>query len=229
MENKTYSKHEIERILQEEDFEYQRVDLPYGLHTPGGDRSGTSNLIYPDSMEGMSVLDVGTANGFFSFEAEKRNASYVLGVDMKEKRLRHAKLIKDILGSKVEFKLLNIIEEQINEKFDYVLLLNVIHHLHEPFHVLRKLASITNKYLIIEFPTFDDPKFKSHASIFFSLLYNRLPLVGVSSLKDVSVDQTFVFSPSVFRKIFTDHDKLFSRVQIIDSPITGRSIAICKK
>lgn len=35
----------------------------------------------PDSMAGEAVLDVGCSDGFFSFEAEKRGASRVVGID----------------------------------------------------------------------------------------------------------------------------------------------------
>src|SRR5947208_10062362 len=63
--NTTYSKQQIEKILQEERFHYQRVNLPYGLNTPGRDRTATRDLIFPEPLSGKSVLDVGSALGYF--------------------------------------------------------------------------------------------------------------------------------------------------------------------
>ena len=101
--NTSYSKQQIEKILQEERFHYHRVNLPYGLHTPGRDRSATRDLIFPESLSGKSVLDVGSALGYFCFEAEAKGATRVLGVELKEERFRQACLLKQIIGSNVEF------------------------------------------------------------------------------------------------------------------------------
>src|SRR5581483_11679778 len=78
--NTAYSKEQIEKILAKEDFSYHRVNLPFGLHTPGRDRSRTRDLIFRESLAGKSVLDVGSALGYFCFEAEARGASRVVGV-----------------------------------------------------------------------------------------------------------------------------------------------------
>lgn len=37
---------------------------------------------FPESLDGKSVLDVGCADGFFSFESERRGAGSVLAVDV---------------------------------------------------------------------------------------------------------------------------------------------------
>lgn len=224
-----YSKEEVQKILAENDFEYHRVNLPYGLSTPGADRSTTFNKIFPESLDSKSVLDIGCANGFFSFEAESHGASRVVGVELREKRFQHALLLKKILNSDVEFTKMNILDDIANEKFDIVLLLNVIHHIKEPMRALRNLSAITNEKLIIEFPTFSDPKYKAHTSIKFPFIYNRLPLIGVSSM-DRKTDQTFVYSPIAIKKILLDHDNLFTNISITDSPMGGgRKIAICTK
>src|SRR5215831_14498747 len=90
--SRNYTKEQIESILREEDFEYHRVNLPYGLCTPGMDRSPTSDLIFTESLVGKTVLDVGCGLGVFCFDAEARQASKVVGVELKESRLRKARL-----------------------------------------------------------------------------------------------------------------------------------------
>ena len=122
----TYTKEQIEKVLREERFPYHRVELPFGLHTPGQDRSATRDRIFPASLAGKTVLDVGCALGYFSFEAEKRGAARVVGVELNEKRLRQAVLLKEILGSRVEFLQRDVLTEPPAEPFDCVCFLNVI-------------------------------------------------------------------------------------------------------
>ena len=229
----SYAKEEIERILRDEHFRYHRVNLPYGLHTPGRDRSTTRDLIFPSSLAGKSVVDIGCALGYFCFEAEAKGATRVLGVELDEERFRQAGLLKRIIGSNVEFMKRDILQEPLDERFDYVCFLNVIHHLDEPIRALRQLSSITKERLIIEFPTLQDAKFRKTARIHFPRHYDRMPLIGVSSKKGTSKKpeggQTFVFTPSAMMRILMDHRPLFSDVKIVDSPVPGRKIALCKR
>ena len=231
--NTTYSKEQIEKVLQEERFAYHRVNLPFGLHTRGRDRSSTRDLIFPQSLVGKSVLDIGSALGYFCFEADAKGATRVLGIELDSERFRQACLLKNIIGSQVEFVQRDILEQPLDEEFDYVLLLNVIHHLDEPIRAIHQLAGITRETLVIEFPTIEDPKFRKTTRIRFPKRYNRLPLIGVSSKKGTSKKkdggQTFVFSPPAMVRILQDHRPLFSQVKIIDSPVPCRKIALCRK
>jgi predicted SAM-dependent methyltransferase len=58
---------------------YHTVDLGNGLITPGDYdyRASLSHFRFPEDMRGMSVLDVGSATGFFAFEFERRGADVV--------------------------------------------------------------------------------------------------------------------------------------------------------
>lgn len=168
-------------MLAQNNFEYQRVFLPYGLHTPGEDRSGTLRSIFPLSLENCSVLDIGSANGFFCFEAEKRGATRVVGVELKDTRFHHSLILRDILRSKVEFLQKDILQEDLGEQFDYVLCLNVLHHVKYPMFMLRKLSQLTRKKLILEIPTLSDPKFLKTLPFlgrFLAPILNRIPLIG---------------------------------------------------
>src|SRR5437867_1202327 len=229
--NTTYSKQQIEKILQEERFGYHRINLPFGLQTRGRDRSRTRDLIFRESLTGKSVLDVGSALGYFCFEAEARGAARIIGVELNRERFRQACLLKDIIGSGVEFLQRDILRQPLDEQFDYVCLLNVIHHLDEPIRAIHQLAAIARELLVIEFPTFEDPKFRKTTRIRFPKRYNLLPLIGVSSKRATSKKanggQTFVFTPDAITRILQDHRPLFSQVKIIDSPVSGRKIALC--
>jgi tRNA (mo5U34)-methyltransferase len=58
---------------------YHTVELPGGLITPGlyDIRASLAEFRFPDDMEGMHVLDVGSATGFFAFEFARRGARVV--------------------------------------------------------------------------------------------------------------------------------------------------------
>jgi 2-polyprenyl-3-methyl-5-hydroxy-6-metoxy-1,4-benzoquinol methylase len=223
-----WTKEAIEKLLASEDFKYHRVPLPFGLATPGQDRSDTAALVLPNSLAGKSVLDVGCALGYFSFEAERRGAARVVGIELRDDRFRQANRLKDVLGSRVEFVQRNVLTDDLGGPFDIVLLLNVIHHLAEPMSALRRLAAATKERLVVEFPTFRDEKFARSAGIRFPGRYDALPLIGVSSLAK-GTDQTFVFTPEAIRRVLTDHAKLFARVEFLKSPMKGRMIAVAEK
>lgn len=222
-----YTEERVRQLLRQRNFRYHRIDLPFGLHTKGADRSATRDLVLPESLAGKSVLDVGSALGYFCFEAESRGAERVVGVELAEDRFQDALLLKDIKGSRVEFLRRDIVLDPLDETFDFILFLNVIHHLPEPLRAIRQLASITNETLVIEFPTLADRKFRKTANIRAPFLFNRLPLIGVSSQPQAK--QTFVFTPSAIKRILLDHERLFDEVEILRSPMLGRAIAVCRK
>ena len=58
-------------------FWYHTIDLGNGLITPGvfDFRQHLGQYAFPDNMDGISVLDVGAATGFFSFEFVRRGAT----------------------------------------------------------------------------------------------------------------------------------------------------------
>ena len=58
---------------------YHTIDLGDGLVTPGlyDYRATLDDFRFPEDMHGMTVLDVGSATGFFAFEFERRGARVV--------------------------------------------------------------------------------------------------------------------------------------------------------
>jgi tRNA (mo5U34)-methyltransferase len=58
---------------------YHTIELPDGLITPGlyDLRAALPSFCFPEDMRGMSVLDVGSATGFFAFEFARRGAGVV--------------------------------------------------------------------------------------------------------------------------------------------------------
>jgi tRNA (mo5U34)-methyltransferase len=139
---------------------YHSIDLGGGVITKGVDDSPLrlARLDLPASLAGLSVLDIGAWDGFFSFEAERRGASRVVAAD-------HFSWHGDGWGSKAGFELarralgsnvedvdidvMDISPERVGE-FDVVLFLGVLYHLRHPLLALERIASVTRKLLILE-------------------------------------------------------------------------------
>ncbi len=62
---------------------YHTIDVADGLRTRGiyDHRPHIGKYGFPEILRGMSVLDVGTSDGFFAFELERRGASSVVAAD----------------------------------------------------------------------------------------------------------------------------------------------------
>ncbi len=229
-----YTANQIAEMIKPPIFEYQKVPLPFGLSSPGHDRRETCDLIFPTTLDSASVLDIGSALGAVSFEAEKRGAARVVGLEPRASRFQASIILKEILCSEVEFKrnTLNefLLQESVSgatsRRFDYVLLLNVIHHLEYPISSLIDCARLAKAKFIIEFPTLDDPIFAGVPPM-LAIDLNKLALIGVSTR---AADQTFVFTQLALERILLDHHKIFSKALFTPSPMqSGRVIGVFER
>jgi SAM-dependent methyltransferase len=223
---------EVEDLLAREDFSYQRIQLPYGFATGGDDRSATAAAILPEDMTGKSVLDVGSKYGFFCFEALKRGAVRAVGVDLDPESLRKSRLLADCLGADASFERLDIESDPIDETFDYVLCLNVLHHLKNPIAALDKLIAVTRERLILEVASLGrHDRRKLGLSAVGRFLLNREPIVYVSrgsALGKRSTQNFFLTAPAI-ENLLTTQRGSFARVETRTTTHKDRFITIAEK
>jgi 2-polyprenyl-3-methyl-5-hydroxy-6-metoxy-1,4-benzoquinol methylase len=227
-----WSREQIEATLRLEQFDYQKVPLPFGLSTTGHDRSDTARLIFTDDMKGRSVLDVGSSLGFFSFEAESRGAFPVLGIDVHPESVRKARLLAEIKDSKVQFETSDIEDIPPGRRFDVVLCLNVLHHLHDPLGALNRLIDMTQERLILEVATFGShDKKKVQLPAFLCNLLARFPIIFVTptGTRGSREIQRFYMSQSAVINLLTKHRTVFGKVEVKPSPHKGRFVVIGHK
>ena len=227
-----WTKEQVEELLRREQFRYQRIELPYGLATAGQDRSSTAIRIFPDSLAGKSVLDLGCSSGYFCFEAAKRGAKRVLGIDVEPDVIRKNRLLADCLGLNVEFQAHDIEATLPDEQFDYVLCLNVLHHMVNPLSVLDNLVKVTREHLILEMASLGthDQRWLS-VFPFLGPVLARLPLIYVNA--DTRGGRRklkkYFMTKSAVRNILLHHRHAFGSVNIVRSEHKGRFIAVAER
>ncbi len=139
---------------------YHTIDLGGGIVTKGIDDSALrlARLDLPRSLTGLTVLDIGAWDGFFSFEAERRGASRVVAADYFSWHgtgwgsKAGFELARAALGSRVEdldIDVMDLSPERVGQ-FDVVFFLGVLYHLRHPLLALERIASVTRKLLILE-------------------------------------------------------------------------------
>jgi len=229
---RTWTREAIEQQLKLERFDYQRVPLPFGLATEGHDRSSTAAEIFGDDLAGKSVLDVGASLGFFCFEAEKRGATDVVGIDVHPESVRKARLLAEMKGSQAQFVVGNLESTYLDRKFDQVFCLNVLHHLHDPIAALNRLIDITKEKLILEVATFGaHDKRKVGLPAFICNWLSRFPIIFVTATgtRGKREVQRFYMSEKAIFNILKVHRGVFAKVELKPSGHKGRFVAIAHK
>jgi tRNA (mo5U34)-methyltransferase len=147
---------------------YHTIELAPGLTTPGwfDTREVARHLPMPKDLSGQRCLDVGTFNGFWAFEMERRGAQEVVAVDVLDphrwdwplnssqesitsigERMsagRGFELAREALGSRVERKDMSIYEldPDVMDKFDFVYVGSLLMHLRDPVGAMQKVRSV---------------------------------------------------------------------------------------
>ena len=243
---------ELDTFIRETEFTgYQKVTLPDGTVIPGRDRMPLADKIFAESMEGKTYLDVGCHYGFFLHDAVRRGASRAVGIEADARYFAVADKLAGLWDGKVQIHEGLAEEVDIDEQFDVVTFLNVLHHVPDPMRVMEKLASFCKGTLIVEFRQPIDKQFliecfhspgKTVAApksligkmykgglyaierFFMKRIMNRVPMIGVAS---VEYHRSYFYSPKAFVNAFQIHGKLFRSVEFRPSLTSGQMLAFC--
>src|SRR3954470_24043317 len=142
---------------------YHTIELPEGVVTPGhfDTRGAVQHVPLPADMSGMRVLEVGTWDGFWAFEMERRGAD-VVALDLDDereldwpprrrpkefpenKRGQGFEVARELLGSNVERVVCNVYDATPERLglFDLVFCGSVLIHLRDQFLALERIASV---------------------------------------------------------------------------------------
>jgi tRNA (mo5U34)-methyltransferase len=147
---------------------YHTLELPGGVVTPGWFdlRDQVARLPWPD-VRGKRCLDVGTYDGFYAFELERRGAAEVVATDIPDhedwdwpaalrarggdelaaiagEKGRGFEVAHDALGSSVEKRTINVYELSADElgTFDVVVCGSLLLHLRDPVRALEAIRGV---------------------------------------------------------------------------------------
>jgi tRNA (mo5U34)-methyltransferase len=139
---------------------YHTIDLGGGVVTSGVDDTPyrLRRVKLPPSLRGLSVLDIGAWDGFFSFECERRGAARVVAADYYSWHgggwgtKAGFTLAREALGSRVEDVDIDVMDLSLDRvgQFDVVLFLGVFYHLRHPFTALERIAPLVRRQFIVE-------------------------------------------------------------------------------
>jgi tRNA (mo5U34)-methyltransferase len=160
---------------------YHTIELRPGLTTRGyfDHRAVADRFGLPQSLAGKTALDIGTADGFWAFEMERRGADRVVAIDLP--KLGACDLLPRIRaewseahlenrgwpqrfatahrmrGSRVEYRYCSVydLSPETVGTFDVVLCGSLLLHLFNPLQALINIRSVTREMAVIETAAID--------------------------------------------------------------------------
>ena len=147
---------------------YHTLELAPGVETPGffDHRPLLAKLPIPASLAGRRCLDVGTFDGFWAFEMERRGAAEVVAADIldpmawdwpagadplaieamerRKEAGRGFEIASQALGSKVRKIEASVydLDPAVHGEFDFVFMGSLLLHLRDPIRALERVRSV---------------------------------------------------------------------------------------
>jgi tRNA (mo5U34)-methyltransferase len=223
---------------------FHRIDLGNGIYTktesvmgepvdhPFGPWQMIQKLL-PRDLSGKTLLDVGCNAGFYSFEAKRRGAKRVLGVDGQRQHVRQGLFVRKVLGLEVEFRRLNVYELSPRNvgQFDITLALGLLYHLKHPVLALENLYRVTKELLIIEtaiMPTKQTPMSFAYAFGAGDAGATLHPLAYVENSPEAKEQVYNWFLPGVNALMAMLRNIGFVGVELVEEK-GDRAVVVCRK
>ncbi len=131
---------------------YQRIEIEPGVFTPGifhygpdGSDYATTRFGMPKDLTDHYVLDIGSNDGYFSFEAEKRGARHVDAIDKFQAEGSSPSgyyYARNMLKSEVNYTQVDFMDHISYVKYDLILFYGVLYHMTNPLDAIMKLKRL---------------------------------------------------------------------------------------
>jgi tRNA (mo5U34)-methyltransferase len=183
---------------------YHRIELPHGVVTPGiNDCQAYLPFLQPPSnCAGLRVLDLGTRDGYFAFEYERRGAT-VIAVDYMARDRTGFGIAAELLNSNVEYVQANIYDLSVERfgTFDVVLFLGLLYHLPDPLGAIHRVRSVTQGAMFLETHILDSALLMPDASFLrlqdIDPVLAEVPLLQFYPGASLNRDDTNYFAPNL--------------------------------
>jgi tRNA (mo5U34)-methyltransferase len=149
------------------------IEVAPGVVTPGGWdlRPTADRMPWPASLDGLRCLDVGTMDGFWAFELERRGAGEVVAIDLADPERQDSpvsergrrpeqaqprrggtfRVAAELLGSRAEYRDLSVYDlgrHNVGE-FDLIFMGYVLQMLRDPLRALEAVRRVCRGHLIL--------------------------------------------------------------------------------
>ncbi len=177
---------------------YHTLELAPGVLTPGwfDTRQVVSEVPLPASLSGLRCLDVGTFDGFWAFEMERRGARETIAVDVldpeqhdwpvnsaatvieaigrRKEGGRGFEIAREALGSSVERIDLSVydLDPASLGTFDFVYLGSLLMHLRDPVAALERVRSVCHGTLLVV----------DNIDLGLTIMHPRRPVAGLDGV-----------------------------------------------
>jgi tRNA (mo5U34)-methyltransferase len=130
-------------------FELPGGEIIRGVSDLAAQKMRIGQFPIPADLTGKRVLDIGTWDGWFAMEMERRGAE-VVAIDRWENPRFHE--IHRILGSRVDYRQLSVYDLDPDQlgRFDIVLFMGVLYHLKHPLLALERVCSVAKDLVAVE-------------------------------------------------------------------------------
>jgi SAM-dependent methyltransferase len=191
-----------------------------------------NQLNIPKSLEGLSVLDIGSNTGGMSFEFAKRGAK-VVGIEKNIERVNFCNKISKLFKLNATFSNFDINDDLFNftkDKFDIVCCLSIDAYVKNKIKLYKFLTKTTKKvcYLESNYPSSKSTNIEKEVADIKSYFKNKFPYVQFVGLSTKNGRRLFVLSNKYyefprtkcvrrgrhFHKRFTSYDE-WKNVKII--------------
>jgi tRNA (mo5U34)-methyltransferase len=156
---------------------YHTIDLPDGASTPGtfDTRRVAERVPWPQGLKGGRCLDIGTCDGFWAFEMERRGAAEVVAIDVDgpdsldlswatgrrgnqtprgsggSRAGVRFEVARQMLGSRAERLECSVydLDPRVHGRFDVVFCGSLLIHLRDPVRALERMREVCAGELIL--------------------------------------------------------------------------------
>lgn len=130
---------------------WHTIELPDGVVTPGAWdlRPMAKRMPWPASLQGARCLDVGTMDGFWAFEMERRGAAEIVGIDVADPS--NFRLAAELLGSRATWQQCSVYDLAPASvgRFDLVFVGYTLNLLQDPVSALEAIRKVCRGTVIV--------------------------------------------------------------------------------
>ncbi len=197
----------------------------------GDDRAYLIEALFGARDERGSFLDIGCNLGRFCLEASRRGWA-ATGIDTDPDVIDAARKLAAGQEPLPAYVCGDFERSEFGEtRFDVVACLNVLHHMFDPIHAVKRMQMLARRRVVLEVA---QPSWLDRGLLLRSplvLLARFMPVIWLDHPRKASRagSRTFLFTAGALRAIFNQHSMAFEPLRVLPSPFKGRLVVEARR